>query len=72
LEYKIKGIRRLDVISKRKNDGNLSMMIEELSDKESDSGITIGRCVHLDKDNLIGTPFNFSTVNHLDLAINVY
>lgn len=71
-EYKINGIRRLDVVAKRNNDGNLSMMIEELSDKESDSGITIGRCIHLDTDDKIGTAFSSSIVNHLDLAINVY
>jgi hypothetical protein len=71
-EYNVKGIRRLDVIAKRNNDGNLSMMIEELSDKDSDSGITIGRCIHLDTDDEIGTPFSESRVNHLDLAINVY
>jgi len=71
-EYKINGIRRLDVVAKRNNDGNLSMMIEELSDKESDSGITIGRCIHLDTDDKIGTSFSSSQVNHLDLAINVY
>jgi hypothetical protein len=71
-EYHTEGIRRLEVIAKRNNDGNLSMMIEELSDKDSDVGITIGRCIHLDTDDGIGTPFNESNVNHLDLAINVY
>lgn len=71
-EYNVKGIRRLDVVAKRNNDGNLSMMIEELSDRDSDSGITIGRCIHLDTDDDIGTPFNESKINHLDLAINVY
>ncbi|MFM8331086.1 MAG: hypothetical protein ACKN9T_05305 [Candidatus Methylumidiphilus sp.] len=71
-EYRINGIRRLDVVAKRNNKGNLSMMIEELSDKECDSGITIGRCIHLDTDDEIGTPFHSSIVNHLDLAINVY
>ena len=71
-EYNIQGIRRLDVVAKRNNHGNLSMMIEELSDKDSDAGITIGRCIHLDTDSAIGTPFNCSSVNHLDLAINVY
>lgn len=71
-EYKVEGVRRLDVIAKRNNNGNLSMMIEELSDKDSDVGITIGRCIHLDTDDAMGTPFSESTVNHLDLAINVY
>ncbi len=71
-EYNVKGIRRLDVVAKRNNDGNLSMMIEELSNKDSGSGITIGRCIHLDTDDEIGTPFKESSVNHLDLAINVY
>jgi hypothetical protein len=71
-EYNVKGIRRLDVIAKRNNDGNLSMMIEELSDKDTGAGITIGRCIHLDTDDEMGTPFNDSNVNHLDLAINVY
>lgn len=71
-EYKIKGIRRLDVVAKRNNDDNLSMMIEELSDKETDSEITIGRCIHLDTNDKFGTPFSSSILNHLDLAINVY
>jgi hypothetical protein len=71
-EYKINGIRRMDVIAKRNNDGNLSMMIEELSDQDVESSLTIGRCIHLDTDNPIGTPFCESFVNHLDLAINVY
>lgn len=71
-EYNVKGIRRLDVVAKRNNSGNLSMMIEELSDKNSDSGIAIGRCIHLDTNDKIGTSFNDSTLNHLDLAINVY
>lgn len=71
-EFKIKGIRRLDVVAKRNNSGNLSMMVEELSDKDADSGLTIGRCIHLDTDDPIGTSFNDSIVNHLDLAINVY
>ncbi|MFW0966307.1 hypothetical protein ACEV9L_24895 [Vibrio parahaemolyticus] len=48
------------------------MMLEELSEKNSDVGITIGRCIHLDTDDAIGTPFGESIVNHLDLAINVY
>lgn len=71
-EYKIRGIRRLDVLAKRNNRGNLSMMIEELSDKDSDSEITIGRCIHLDSDDPVGTFFEASKINHLDLAINVY
>lgn len=71
-EYHALGIRRLDVIAKRNGNGNLSMMIEELSDREIESGYTIGRCIHLDTDDPIGTEFSHSVVNHMDLAINVY
>lgn len=71
-EYHVSGIRRLDVVAKRSGKGNLSMMIEELSDKASSSGITIGRCIHMDTDDEAGTPFNESILKHLDLAINVY
>jgi len=43
-----------------------------LSNREIESGYTIGRCIHLDTDDPIGTEFSQSIVNHMDLAINVY
>lgn len=71
-EYRIRGIRRLDIIAKRNSSGNLSMMAEELSVKEQDSGVVIGKCIHLDTDDPVGTDFNNSILSHLDLSINVY
>lgn len=70
-EYRVKNIRRLEVIAKRNNSGNLSMMIEELTDIDR-NGLMFGRCIHLDTDAKYGTPFEESILNHIDLAINIY
>ncbi|WP_025866310.1 hypothetical protein, partial [Prolixibacter bellariivorans] len=70
-EFHVKKIRRLEVIAKRNSKGNLSMMIEELTNIDS-QGLMFGRMIHLDTDSPYGTDFNDSTLNHLDLAINVY
>lgn len=70
-EFRVKNIRRLEVITKRNNIGNLSMMIEELTSIDS-QGLMFGRMIHLDTDSPFGTDFYDSTLNHLDLAINVY
>jgi hypothetical protein len=64
-------LRRLEVIAKRDNNGNLSMMIEEITGI-NDNGLMFGRMIHLDTDSTFGTDFNNSNLNHLDLAINVY
>lgn len=70
-ELHVKKIKRLEIISKRSNDGNLSMMIEEITDIDS-HGILFGRCIHLDTNSKYGTDFENSVLNHLDLAINIY
>ena len=70
-ELHIKNIRRLEVIAKRNNNGNLSMMIEEITGIDS-HGLMFGRMIHLDTDSKYGTDFENSTLNHLDLAINIY
>lgn len=63
-------IVRLEVIAKRNNNGNLSMMIEELQILDED--LLLGRCIHLDTDSAFGTAFDNSFLNHLDLAVNIY
>lgn len=70
-ELHIKNIKRLEVIVKRNNNGNLSMMLEELTGIDS-RGLMFGRMIHLDTDSTYGTDFEESKLNHLDLAINIY
>lgn len=71
-EYKILGIRSLEIYARRNNSGNLSMMIEEVSEKREYGGYHISRCIHLDSDNVVGTSIDNAILNHIDLAINVY
>ncbi|AKG05320.1 hypothetical protein AAV35_011395 [Salimicrobium jeotgali] len=76
-EYHIKGIRSLQVTANRKsgglNDsGHLSMSLEELTFTNNNEDMLIGRMIHLDSIDPIGTHFNEVNLNHLDLAINVY
>lgn len=75
-EYHCQKIRRLDVIAKRDGNGNLSMMIEELTEQKNIVSPTeryiVSRMIHLDTDAVIGTSFLDSKLNHLDLAINIY
>src|SRR5690606_28604974 len=47
-EYHVRGVRSLEVHAKRGTSGNLSMMIEELTDDRRPDGRLIGRCIHLD------------------------
>lgn len=70
-EFKVNNISRLEVIAKRDNNGNLSMMLEELTGIDHNN-MVFGRCIHLDTDHKIGTNFDDAILNHLDLAINVY
>jgi len=70
-ELHVKQVKRLEVIAKRNNSGNLSMMIEEITSTDN-HGLVFGRCIHLDTDSPYGTPFENSVLNHLDLAINIY
>lgn len=75
-EYHCNKIRRLDVIAKRDGNGNLSMMIEELTEEKNIVSPTekyiVSRMIHLDTDATMGTSFLDAKLNHLDLAINVY
>ncbi|MEM9388832.1 MAG: hypothetical protein AAGA02_00075 [Bacteroidota bacterium] len=70
-EFHIKNVNRLEVIAKRNNSSNLSMMIEEITNIDT-HGLLFGRMIHLDSDSKFGTDFDQSTLNHLDLAINIY
>jgi hypothetical protein len=70
-EYKVNNINRLEVIAKRDNNGNLSMMLEELTGVDQNN-MVFGRCIHLDTDHKPGTNFDDAILNHLDLAINIY
>lgn len=71
-EYRFRGIRKLETIASRDNKGHLSMMLEEINVRDINNGFIIGRCIHLDTNDPVGTPFDESILNHLDLAINVY
>lgn len=70
-EYNIKGLRRLEGVVKRTNSGNMSIMMEEISKRDTD-GYTVGRMIHLDTDAKPGTDARECQLNHLDLAINYY
>jgi hypothetical protein len=70
-EYHLRGVRSLEVHAKRSN-GNLSMMIEELTDDRRPDGRLVGRCIHLDTDAIAGTEVGAAPLNHLDLAISIY
>jgi hypothetical protein len=70
-DFHVRKIKRLEVIVKRSNKGNLSMMVEEIAGID-DHGLLFGRCIHLDTDSKYGTDFEDAVLNHLDLAINIY
>ncbi|MFO0680521.1 MAG: hypothetical protein U0234_00655 [Sandaracinus sp.] len=70
-EYNVRCVRSLEVYAERDKTENLSMMIEELS-QERRAARMMGRCIHLDTDAEPGSPASTATLNHLDLAINVY
>jgi hypothetical protein len=71
-EYQVRGVRSLEIVAKRSTSGNLSMMIEEMTDDRRPNGTLIGRCIHLDTDAGAGTDQHAASLNHLDLAINMY
>lgn len=75
-DYNVKKVRRLEVSEARNYSGNLSMMIEELSQFQNqidpNKQYVVGRMIHLDSDAQIGTPFENAILNHIDLAINLY
>lgn len=69
--YRVRGVRKLDVFAKREPNERFSMMVEELAQRPGCPTL-IGRCIHLDSDAPVGTPFSEVTLDHIDLAINVY
>lgn len=71
-EYRVKGVRQLEVSVKRREKDYLTMMIEELPKKDEENGLMVGRCIHLDTRDPVGTPLAAVKVSHLDLAVNVY
>lgn len=71
-EYNVKGIRRLEMCVGRRNSGNLSVMIEELTRPVRDCEQVVGLCVHMDTDSAVGTAALEARLNHLDLALNWY
>lgn len=72
IEYHGHFLRRLEIRAERRNDDYLTMMIEELPRHDDPNEIMIGRCIHLDTRNQFGTSFGDVTLQHLDLALNVY
>lgn len=72
LDYRVRGVRTLEVYAQRPKDEYLSMMVEELVDLRESSGFLLGRCIHWDTEALKGTDPAVAPVQHLDLAINVY
>jgi len=71
-EYFQKRIRKLEGFARRYGDDRLSMMIEEISSISSDEGQLIGRCIHFDTFDAVGTNIKHSKLQHLDMAINFY
>lgn len=71
-DYRFKDIRRLEVRVERRKDDYLTMMIEELPKEDDLNGLMLGYCIHLDTRDPVGTPLKEVSLNHLDLAINVY
>jgi hypothetical protein len=71
-EFHAKGIRRLEMFVGRRNSGNLSVMIEELTRPVGNYEQVLGLCVHMDTDSAVGTAALDARLNHLDLALNWY
>ena len=80
-DYNVLGIRKLQVSVTRQNHqirnaGNMQMMIEELTKvyevSDPSKSYMIGRMIHLDTDATTGISFTDATLNHIDLAENLY
>lgn len=71
-EYSILGIRSLEISAQRNNSGNLSMMIEEITEKQQYDAYYVAKCIHLDSENEVGTNINDAILNHIDIALNIY
>lgn len=70
-DFKIRGIKSLEISTSKKNNYR-SFMIEELIDKYDDEQILIGKCIHFDCLNFNDNDLDNQVLDHLDLAINVY
>ncbi|MEA4835282.1 MAG: hypothetical protein VB133_09115 [Anaeromusa sp.] len=70
-EFSVYKLRSLDVSAERTNEGNLRMMIEELTEC-TEVGYYRTKMIHLDTDNIVGTSYEEAILNHIDLAINMY
>ena len=70
IEYHVRGFRKIETITSRREPNYLTMMLEEL-EQRSDQ-LLIGRCIHLDTEAPYGTVPSEAKLKHLDLAINVY
>ena len=75
-DYNELHVRWLQEVVKRYNDGNMRMTLEELSDfthpTVSNKRYVIGRMIHLDTDAQVNSSFENATLNHIDLAYNLY
>ena len=71
-EYNVLHIKKLEVYAARGNNKNLHMMIEELRGEAEFGKYFVGKCIHLDTDEAVGTKYENAVLNHIDLAINVY
>ena len=71
-DYHVRKVLLLQSSVKRDNSGRLTMMIEELSDESARAGVLIGRCMHFDTLDPVGTDVSDSLLSHLDLAVQVY
>lgn len=71
-DYHLGKVRKLEVTAQRRKPDYLSMMIEELTVDDEPNGLMVARCIHLDTRAKNGTPMKQATLQHLDLAINVY
>jgi hypothetical protein len=72
MDYRMRGIRCLEVRVERREDDYLTMMLEELPRPDAANDLMVGRSIHLDTRNPVGTPLDQVELSHLDLAINVY
>lgn len=75
-DYHFLNIRRLEVSETRKDANYISMMIEEIEEHTNqlnpNEKYLIGRMIHLDSNASLGTNFKNATLNHIDLAYNLY
>lgn len=71
-DYHVRKIIKMQLHAKRNNQGNISLMFEELSEYYKDAGLLMGKCIHLDSDAKYGENASESKLNHLDLAVQFY